>query len=179
MADRNRETSNLIAGLSLVVIGALFLAGQILDFSPWRYLWPLFIIIPGLVFFAFMHTGGAGTASLAIPGSIITTVGLLLAYQNITGHWQSWAYAWTIFPAAVGFGMQVMGRQNGDGQAVIQGRNLIRTGLVMFAVAGIFFELILNISGFRSSAFGKVFWPVVLVLAGLYLIFGRGGQRQE
>ena len=46
----------------------------------------------------------------AIAGSIVTTVGSVLLYQQTTGHWESWAYAWALVgPGAAGLGMLVYG----------------------------------------------------------------------
>jgi hypothetical protein len=85
----------------LVALGTLFLLEQFFDFQLGQWLWPLFIIIPGLLFFVGMLLGGKSAGPLAIPGSIVTTVGLLLLYQNTFNHFESWAYTWALMPVAV------------------------------------------------------------------------------
>jgi hypothetical protein len=44
-----------------------------------------------------------------IPACIVTGVGGLLFYQNRSGDWDSWAYAWTLIPAFVAVGLALMG----------------------------------------------------------------------
>lgn len=54
-----------------------------------------------------MLAGGRSAAGLTIPGSIITTIGLLLLYQETFDHFESWAYAWALIPTAVGVGIVI------------------------------------------------------------------------
>lgn len=84
---------SVLIGILLVGLGAMFLLGQLFNINLISYLWPFFVIVPGLLFFVGMLLGGKQAGPLAIPGSIVTMTGLLLLYQSITGHWESWAYA--------------------------------------------------------------------------------------
>ena len=45
----------------------------------------------------------------AIAGTIVTTIGFLLLYQDSTGHWESWAYAWALLTLAAGLGTLIYG----------------------------------------------------------------------
>jgi hypothetical protein len=141
-----RDRTGLVIGAILVVLGVVFLVGQLSGFSLGRVTWPLFIIIPGLAFFVGMLLGGKGTASLAIPGSVITTIGLILFYQNFANHWQSWAYAWALIPCAVGVGTIIAGAYGGQPGMVRDGRRLVGVGLVMLLIGFVFFELVIGIS---------------------------------
>ncbi len=52
---------------------------------------------------------------MVIGGTVVTTVGLVLLYQNTTGRWESWAYAWALVgPAASGLGMALWGIRSAD-----------------------------------------------------------------
>src|SRR5437879_1309895 len=88
----DRSTMN---GAGLIVVGALFLlveaGGFYLPAVSWRHLWPLFVVIPGVLMLLGALQGRPRSAGLAVPGSVITMVGLVLLYQNATNHWQSWA----------------------------------------------------------------------------------------
>src|SRR4030042_1468306 len=107
-----RIRSSAVLGRALVAVGALLLVGQVLDIDLWGFVWPLVVLVPGVVLFVAMASGGASTAALAIPASIVTMTGLLLLYQSLTGHWESWAYAWSlIFPVSFGVGLIVAGRR--------------------------------------------------------------------
>jgi hypothetical protein len=163
-----RDQMNLIAGLMLIVLGGIFLAGQFLDLQLSRYLWPLFIIIPGLLLFYFMISGGKAAAPFAIPGSLVTAVGLLLLYQSATNHWESWAYAWAlIFPTSFGVGLAIMGMRSDQEGLRRAGEGFIKVGIIVFLVGGMFFELIIGFRGVRAN---QLLLPVLLIVFGGYTI---------
>jgi cadmium resistance protein CadD (predicted permease) len=118
-----------------------------------------------------MVLGGRGAGGLAVPGSIVTTVGLILLYQNYTNHWESWAYAWGLIPMAVGIGLMINGAWSFRPGLVTQGRRLAITGLGLFLVFGAFFEVLI-FRGFIGYA--QWLWPVLLIVLGLFLLLRRG-----
>jgi hypothetical protein len=174
MEQRRGSSANLIIGLVLVALGIIWAIGQLFTFDAIHYLWPFFIIIPGLAFFAGMVAGGRVMGPLAIPGSIITMVGLILFYQNLTGLWASWAYIWTLIaPTSVGIGLYIYGVWSKESNLRQAGRIVTVVGLALFVFFGAFFELLLNISGRRGIA-GGVIWPLGLILLGVYILLTRG-----
>lgn len=50
---------------------------------------------------------------MAVPACIVGGIGGLLLWQNATGEWQSWAYAWTLIPGFVGVGTLLSGLLGG------------------------------------------------------------------
>ena len=56
-----------------------------------------------------MFAGGKQAAGFAIPGTIVSGVGLVLLFQNITQHWESMSYFWTLIILFVGIGIYIMG----------------------------------------------------------------------
>src|SRR5690349_21065109 len=84
----------VVAGTLLVLLGLVLLIQPVTGMNPWAAIWPFCIIIPGLSFFMVALGIGRPAAPLAIPGSILTTLGLILFYQNTFGYFQSWAYTW-------------------------------------------------------------------------------------
>ena len=102
-APRPRRQSIVLGGL-FVLIGAILLLGQFVRVDIGHYGWPFFIIAPGVVIlFVALTARGAVSEGLAILGSIITVTGLILLFQNLTDHYESWAYAWAlVFPGATG-----------------------------------------------------------------------------
>jgi hypothetical protein len=167
-----RNVGTLIIGTLLIAFGILALAGQFFrGFHFWSTLWPFIIVGLGAMFFGGMFAGGKSVSGLAIPGSIITTVGLILFYQNLTGHWESWSYGWTVILMSVGVGIFIMGTFGGDEGQRKSGLGVIRVGLILFIIFGGFFELIFS----AGARFGlrQVVFPVGLILLGAYLIFKR------
>jgi len=158
-------------GIVLVVTGGLFLADQLLPIRIMSYFWPLLIVLFGLTFFVGMLMAGKRGAGLAIPGTVITATGLLLFVQNSFDLWVTWAYAWALLISAAGLGMLIMNIYlKRVGLRRVAGL-LIGIGLTLFVVFGVFFEILLNISG--TNVYSGVFLGAGLVLLGLFVVFSR------
>jgi len=169
-----RNAGALVGGGLLIIFGLLALLGQLFrGFNFWNTFWPFFIIGFGLLFFVGMFAGGRSVSGLAIPGTIVTTIGLILFYQNITNHWESWSYGWTVILMAVGLGIFFMGLWGQNASQRAAGLRVLRIGLVMFIIFGAFFELIFT----SGMPFGlrSIIFPAALILLGLYLILTRSG----
>jgi hypothetical protein len=186
MQDRRVITSEAlrpVLGAGLVIFGSLFFLVQVgglgVPAVSWRYLWPLFIIVPGLLLFLGALQGGPGAAGLAVPASIVTMVGLILLYQNTTHNWHSWAYAWALIaPTAVGIGRMIQGSLAGQPTVSEQGRRLVNVGLLLFLGFAVFFELVLNISHVVDRSLGAFVLPGLLIAAGAGII-ARESRRSE
>ncbi len=164
----------LIAGSILIVFGLLALLGQLFQgFGFWNYLWPLIIVALGGLFFVGMFAGGKSVAGLAIPGSILGGLGLMMLFQNLTNHWESWAYSWTIILISVGLGIFIMGVYADNEYRRRAGLNVMKVGLILFIIFGGFFEMLF--SAFRLNGAGQYVFPGLLILLGLYLIVTRMG----
>ena len=57
-SSSRRIGSSAVLGAALVVVGAMILVGQFLRIDLWRFIWPLFVIVPGIALFAWMASGG-------------------------------------------------------------------------------------------------------------------------
>ena len=169
MSANRSNSGSLIAGAGLIAFGLLALAGQIFrGVNFWGVIWPFLIIGVGVLFFVGMYSGGKSAAGLAIPGSIFIAIGLMLFLQNLSGHWESWAYGWTVILMAVGFGIYIMGRYTENPGQRASGLSLLKIGAILFVIFGGFFEMIFN-----SFAVSRFLFPAALILFGLYLILGR------
>lgn len=172
MENKSRNAGTLVGGAILIGLGLLALVSEVfgcLDF--WGTFWPFIIIGVGGLFFAGMVLGGKGTAPLAIPGTIIAGIGLMLFAQNLTGRFESWAYGWTVIVFLVGLGIYIMGVWSGDPGPRRGGAGVMRVGIVLFVIFGAFFEGLI----FRSFGFSGYIFPVALILLGLYLVLKRSG----
>ena len=158
-------------GMALIGLGILFMLGQLLRFDVMHYLWPFFILGVGAAFFIGMAAGGRAMGALAVPGSVITTVGLILFFQNLFGLWATWSYAWALIICGAGVGLMIFGSWSQTPDLRRAGRVVIGVGLALFFVFGLFFELGASILGMHSP--GGVFWALALILVGLYVLFGR------
>jgi len=168
MQTNRSNAGALVGGAIMIAFGLLALAGQVFRGVDWGFLWPFIIIAAGAIFFVGMFAGGKQTAGLAIPGSIIGGIGLVLLFQNITGHWESMSYFWTLIIMFVGAGIYIMGAYGGDVNQKKSGRGVMKVGLILFVIFGAFFELIF-------SSFNSLLFPILLILLGGYLILSRSG----
>lgn len=161
----------LWAGVTLMVIGSLFLIGQLFNVEVMRYFWPFFILAGGALFFVLMFAGGRAMGAMAVPGSVIITLGLILFVQNLFNLWATWSYAWALIIAGAGVGLIIFGGWSELPDLRRAGRVVVAVGLGMFFIFGLFFELGASLLGVRSP--GGIFWPIALILVGLYVLFGR------
>ena len=171
-----RAPSNLaatIGGIVLVGLGIVFLLQQAIGFDVGHFGWPLFVILPGLALLAAYALGPRTAAGLAVPGCVVTTIGLMLAIQNTFNLWETWAYAWTLIPTAVGIGLTLQGERLSQPRVIRTGIYMVESGLLGFVVFATFFELILDLSHFGIGPLRGTLGPAVLILAGLYLLLRR------
>jgi hypothetical protein len=157
----------VIAGATLVLLGVLFLLSQVFSFSIFGALWPFLIILPGAAFLYAAVNGDRNASGMAVPGSIITGTGLLLFFQNLTGHWESWAYAWTLYPVFLGLALMFIGRRTENTSTYHAGRGFVNWGGMAFLVLAALFELVIFSPG---GIFGKILLPLLLVGLGAFLL---------
>ncbi|MCL4394845.1 MAG: hypothetical protein M1482_08620 [Chloroflexi bacterium] len=172
--ERGRGPGFLL-GIFLIGLGVLFLVGQFVRVDAWHYLWPLFILGFALFFFAGMIAGGRGSESgfFAIPGTLFAMLSLIFLYQVLSDHWASWAYAWLLLaPTSIGIGLMISAWWSRHPGLWPVGVAMAGIGLVAFVGVGGFFELILGLAGIETPA--RILWPVMLILLGLVILFGRG-----
>jgi hypothetical protein len=107
--------------------------------------------------------------------------GLALFYANTTGHWESMAYAWMMMlPGGVAVGQIVDGVLNNKPETKSSGQKLMKISLIMLAVGAVFFEVVLDISGFlRHSGLKGIALPGILIGLGLLLLMNSLRSPKE
>ena len=114
------RTFELLAGVLLLVVGAVVLASEPLlgfvrglgvgdEVLRW---WPLLIVGLSLFFLVPALIGGPNRrlrAGMVIPGVILAGVGATLLYTSLTDRWGAWAYLWSVLPFSFGLGMYAAG----------------------------------------------------------------------
>ncbi|HET6380754.1 MAG TPA: hypothetical protein VFH63_06925 [candidate division Zixibacteria bacterium] len=180
MSDETARSGGLstgVLGIILIGVGLLFLAGQLLDVDWGAIGWPVFIILPGLAL-VLLGLTTRSDAGLTVAGSIVTVVGLLLLYQNTTGHWESWAYVWALVaPGGSGIGMLLHGIRAGEPATARAGLWQVVTALGIAAVGFIFFEGIIGISGNRL-ALPEWLLPAVIIVLGVLVLLRAVVSRE-
>lgn len=159
-----RSKSSIAGGLILILIGVWFLAVQLVpDLEKWlgvRNAWPLFIIAFGVMWLLvaiFTRVPG-----LAVPACVFGGIGALLYWQNLTGDWASWRYAWTLIPGFAGVGTMLMGLL-GEKTA-----HSLRGGAWLIVISlGLFLVFSAFLGG--PNLLGP-YWPVLLIALGVALL---------
>jgi hypothetical protein len=169
----------IVLGLVLIALGGLFLLDRVIEVDLADAGWPLLVLVPGALVLAWgLTTTGREGVGLAVGGAITTVVGLILAVQNLTGLWATWAYAWALVgPGGTGVGLLAYGLTHRDQGLVTSGLRSLGTGLALFVAFGLFFEGVIGLSGqpFLSTEIG----PVILIGAGVaVLVFGMVRGRR-
>jgi len=146
--------------LVLILLGAWFLAAQFVPgWQDW-FEWPLSIVGVGVLLLVIGLV--TGVPDLAVPACIVGGIGALLYWQNTTGNWESWSYAWALIPGFVGVGIVLSGLLGGGfRQGVREGSPLILISLILFAVFGSLFGALKPLGDY---------WPVLLIVLGLLVL---------
>ncbi|MBI9046657.1 MAG: hypothetical protein JEZ06_19355 [Anaerolineaceae bacterium] len=161
---KNEKSGNIAGGIILILIGTMFALYQFAPELMHRLLgdsfpWPLFVITPGIIFLisgVVTRTGG-----LLIPGTIVTTIGCILLYQNNSGDWVSWVYIWPLMPGAVGLGLFLSSFFR-DAESGAR-----KVGLWMFSISITVFVIAMVL--FTSSVM-DMFWPLIVIAAGVFIL---------
>jgi hypothetical protein len=143
---------SVITGIALITIGAIFLLPNFTELTL-RDLWPILMLGPGVLFFI-GFSADRRNYGLLMPGSILTTYGLLFLFNSIVG-WQMMEVLWPTFMLGPALGfllMYFLGKKE---------MGLLVPGIVFGILTLTFF---LHNTGFAS------FWPVLIIIAGIILI---------
>jgi hypothetical protein len=170
--EAERQRGALTVGLLLVLLGLFFLASEQSTFGIGRFGWPAFVIAPGVfllvVGLAIPYEGGLGAA---IPGGIVATVGLVLAFQDATGAYASWSYAWALVaPGSVGVTLTLFGLLHRRWDLLDAGLRTAMVGLGLFIGFGLFFENVIGIDEGQSNTALRDALPLMAVGLGVLIV---------
>ncbi len=111
-----QKKTSLLVGVTLILLGMLALAGNLLFRAVGSGLllgfraWPIFVVGAGLLFCLppFFFSRVRGLSGLFIPGIPTLTTGVLLFIASITDIWSIWAYLWPLEVISVALGFVLM-----------------------------------------------------------------------
>ncbi len=157
----------MIIGLILILIGIAFLLRNfgifefyfdIFDIGfMFSTFWPLFIIIPGLIFHYSFFTAKTSDAGLLVPGGILLVIGLTCQLSMLFNIWE---FMWPgfILSVAVGlFELYIFGTKE---------KGLLIPIFILGGLSLIFFAISLG----RVWVLRMYLIPAILILGGLLIV---------
>lgn len=174
MTQENR--GRIIGAVILIALGLFFLTLQIFpglrDVFNMQMVWPLIIV--GIGVLLLLGALLTWTPGMMVGATFMIGLGGLLFWQNATGNWASWAYAWTLFAVFAGVGIFLMNLMQGHvRQGLMMSAGPILGGFAAFLIFGAFFGAL--------GALG-LYWPLLLILIGVVILargFWRPGVNAE
>ncbi len=142
-------------GIILIVLGLALLAAQLSDIRWWNF-WPLLMIVGGGAFIG-MYLRDKKAYGVLMPASVLIVIGCILSAGAWIG-WETMRYLWPLFIAAPGIGffaMYFFGPHE---------PGLLVPACILTGFAAIFLMV--------ATGTGE-YWPVILILIGALLMFGR------
>jgi hypothetical protein len=99
-----QKKASLLIGLTLILLGVLALAGNLLIRAAGNGImlgfraWPITVVGAGLLFCLppFLFPGQRGLSGLFVPGIPTLTTGILLFIASVSGFWSIWAILWPL-----------------------------------------------------------------------------------
>jgi len=168
---RKQGRTQLALGIILILLGGWFIAQrtfpEVAAFADRFSDWPFTVIGVGVLLLVLGLILGA--PGLAVPAAIVSGIGGILYYQDLTGNWDSWAYMWTLIPGFVGVGVFLQGLLGEDTR-----RNL-RHGLNLIVISAVLFLVFSSFLG-GWDLLGNYGPPILLILLGLWVL-GSGLYR--
>lgn len=152
-----------ITSFGLIGIGLILLALTIYSRGEINLALPLVFLVLGGVFLLvifYLQQKRPWATFLFIPAALLIAFGIIFLFNQLTGDWTAWAYAWLLLVSAIGIGMILTNRTQFMSPTV----NLVGWGLTLGGVT--FFAIFGVIAG---GLFIKIIAPILLVLAGLSL----------
>ncbi|WP_226668513.1 hypothetical protein [Metabacillus litoralis] len=158
-----------IYGILLVGIGIIFSLQSIgLIDNFWSVSWPLILLFVSIGFHVGFFLTGARKqqAGLLVPGGILFVLSMLFMFEEMT-NWSFSAYTWPIYMLAVAVGLTELWLFGGREFGLL---------IPIFILSGLGFVFIIqNLFTFNILSF----WPAILIIVGLFLIFGRNNKSSK
>ncbi|UNK20077.1 hypothetical protein MNQ98_08700 [Paenibacillus sp. N3/727] len=156
---------DLMLGLFIVTAGVVILLGKLGVFGfLGRTLWPIVLLLPGLLLHV-LFFGRRASAAILIPGGILTVYGVLFLICSFWG-WDLMHSLWPILILGIAVGLYEYYLYERPRPGAVFPTAL---GLMLLSVV-IFIFTWLNTGAFYIIA-------LVLIAAGIWLIYGRNRTK--
>ncbi|MCR4421286.1 MAG: hypothetical protein GYA61_06625 [Spirochaetales bacterium] len=138
-----------IFGILLIIVGVFLIFNYSLNWN--LELWPLALLIPGIFF---LFGASRENNGLYIPGTILTFLAIFFFF-NVATNWSYQKYLWPLYVFSVSLAFYI---------TAIVGKEssfFVPANILLIITVGLFF-ISLNL---------LKFWPIALIILGLWIIF--------
>lgn len=158
----------IIGGLLLITLGVVLLITNGFYWTALAALWPVIIFAIGATFFVVMVVRGPEAGALAIPGSILAFLGVLLFLANLNGTWFNMSYLWPLFVfGGIGIGLLIDSWWSSKLELKRAGYTMLMLAIIFFVAFGTFFSALFG-EGNAASVFA-----FLLIIAGVLTLLLR------
>lgn len=158
----------LIFGLILIAVGIFSLLSSLgIIIISWSQVWPLVIILVGLLFELNYFVNGRKEPGLLMPAGIMLTYGILFYYCSVNGF--SWiGKLWPFF---------LLGPAIGLLQIFIFGTRDKGLLVPVGVLGGL--SLVFLLSNFTKLDIGSLLFPVILIIVGFVILINAVGKSKK
>lgn len=145
-----------IFGILLIIVGIFLILNYTFNWD--LQLWPLALLIPGIFF---LFGASKENSGLFIPGTILVFLAIFFFF-NVATKWSYQKYLWPLYVFSVSLAFYAAGIFGKDSNYFIP------ANILLIITIGLFFI---------SLNFIK-FWPVVLIILGLWIILDSKNYKR-
>lgn len=158
------KNKNITIGLVLVALGVFLIVQKTigLDIEIWSFIWPLFLLIPGITMHINYFSSGRNSGSIVVAG-ILTIYGALFLFNTLTNNIYTDKLTFIYFLGiSIGFFESYIfgNKRNSD----------LSTTLVFLVISVIIFlkDIFPNLNNLREYIL-----PGILILFGVYVLIKK------
>lgn len=166
-----------VLGTIFILLGALFLLKNLDIIEPfWSYFdigsiigrfWPaLFLLVPGLIFHINFFSGRKKDPGILVPGGILLVLGIAFQINMLFGGWD---IMWPLYIFSVAFGLFELYAFGTRDKGLLVPIGILGGLSVIFFIS-------FSLGRFLSFSIRPLIVPVILIGAGLMVLFGGKGK---
>lgn len=171
----NNNISKLAGGGLLILFGGLWLAA---NFIPgfninWGAVWPLFLVIPGLMFWGryLFSSNRENEVGLLIPANILLLIGLTFYFNIIANDVLNIHNAWVLtvfmYPGSVAIAFWITWLASKREIAFFIPAAIL-TGITLLVMCGV--SGVALIGGQATADVNRIIWPLLIICLGLFVL---------
>ncbi|MCK8061349.1 MULTISPECIES: LiaI-LiaF-like domain-containing protein [unclassified Fusibacter] len=160
-----KDRKSLI-GIALIVFGMFFMLNEINLFHfGWGTLWPLFLLVPGIMF-EYAHFVKRANPGVLVPGGILTTYSIIFFINGFLGY-HLMEYMWPFFLIGPAFGLFQLYWFGGKEKALFWvSFGLATASILMFMIT-------------ISATVFKYIVPGIIIFIGVKLLTDAGKPKKR